>query len=270
MKSRKLRSGGVVDQNAMFALILSFLAGISTVAGAIIAFFSRGKNEKTVTVALGFSAGVMICVSFTDLFPYAETTLVNYYGKLYGVLLTMFYMITGMIFAMLIDKFVPHETHMIRADGDKSAKLYRVGIVTMIAITLHNFPEGIATFMSSYQNATLGVSISLAIAMHNIPEGIAVAMPIYYSTGDKGKAFKYSFYSGLSEPFGAAMAFLILKPFINDFLLGLIFAFVMGIMLYISFEELIPSSREYGYNNLSLYSIFSGICLMPITHIFMV
>ena len=254
----------------MFALILSFLAGISTVAGAIIAFLSRGRNEKTVTVALGFSAGVMICVSFTDLFPYAETTLVNYYGKFYGVILTMFYMLIGMIFAMLIDKFIPHETHILRSSNDRSAKLYRVGIVTMIAITLHNFPEGIATFMSSYQNATLGISISFAIAMHNIPEGIAVAMPIYYSTGDKTKALKYTLCSGLSEPFGAVMAYLILKPFISEFLLGLIFAFVMGIMLYISFEELIPSSREYGYYNLSLYSIFAGICLMPITHIFMV
>lgn len=254
----------------MFALILSFLAGISTVAGAVIAFLTKVRNEKTVTAALGFSAGVMICVSFTDLFPYAETTLVNYYGKFYGVILTMFYMLTGMIFAMLIDKFIPHEAHMIRSSDNKSAKLYRVGIVTMIAITLHNFPEGIATFMSSYQNTTLGISISLAIAMHNIPEGIAVAMPIYYSTGDKARAFKYSFYSGLSEPLGALMAYFVLKPFINEFLLGLIFAFVMGIMLYISFEELIPSSREYGYNNLSLYSIFAGICLMPITHIFMV
>lgn len=259
-----------MNHNAMVALILSFMAGISTIVGAIIVFLSKGKNEKTVTFALGFSAGVMICVSFTDLFPYAETTLVNYYGKFYGVILTMFYMLMGMIFAMLIDKFIPHETHTARSSNDKNIKLYRVGIVTMIAITLHNFPEGIATFMSSYQNVTLGTSIALAIAMHNIPEGIAVAMPIYYSTGDRAKAFRYTLYSGLSEPFGAVMAYFILKPFINEFLLGLIFAFVMGIMLYISFEELIPSSREYGHYNLSLYSIFAGICLMPITHIFMI
>lgn len=123
--------------------------------------------------------------------------------------------------------------------------------------------------MSSYQNVKLGASIALAIAMHNIPEGIAVAMPIYYSTGKKFKALRYTLYSGLSEPLGAILAYFILKPFINEFLLGLIFSFVMGIMLYISFEELIPTSREYGYKTLSLYSIFLGICLMPLTHVFM-
>lgn len=258
-----------MDNNTIFALALSFLAGISTVLGAIIAFGTRKKSDKAITFALGFSAGVMICVSFTDLFPYAEQALMNSYGKFYGVVLTMFYMLSGMIFAMLIDRFIPSESHVIEVNDKKHSKLFRVGFVSMIAITLHNFPEGIATFISSYQDVKLGLSITIAIAMHNIPEGIAVAMPIYYATGSKKKAFKYTLYSGLSEPIGALLAFLLLRPFINEFLLGLIFAFVMGIMLYISFEELIPSSREYGYNNLSLYSIFLGICVIPLTHALM-
>lgn len=258
-----------MEQSVIFALLLSSLAGISTVIGASIVFISKGTSKKTITFALGFAGGVMTCVSFTDLFPFAEKTLVKYYGSLYGVLLTMMYMLSGVIFAMLIDKFIPHENHLISSGHSGDAKLFRVGIVAMIAITLHNFPEGIATFMSSYQNAALGISISLAIAMHNIPEGIAVAMPIYYSTGSRMKALRYTFYSGLSEPVGAILAYFILKPFISEFLLGLTFAFVMGIMLYICFEELIPSSREYGYNTLSLCSIFLGICIMPITHIFM-
>lgn len=258
-----------MEQSAQFALVLSFFAGISTVLGACIVFISKRTNKKTITFALGFSGGVMICISFTDLFPFAESTLVKYYGNFYGVLLTMMYMLSGVIFAMLIDKFIPHESHLLSSDNSNNAKLFRVGLVAMIAITLHNFPEGIATFMSGYQDAALGISISVAIAMHNIPEGIAVAMPIYYSTGSRMKALKYTMYSGLSEPVGAVLAYLILKPFISEFLLGLIFAFVMGIMLYISFEELIPSSREYGYNTLSLCSIFLGICIMPITHIFM-
>lgn len=258
-----------MEQSAQFALILSFLAGISTVLGACIVFISKRTSKRTIAFALGFAGGVMICVSFTDLFPFAESTLVKYYGSLYGVLLTMIYMLSGAIFAMLINKFIPQENHLVADSNSSNARLFRVGIVSMIAITLHNFPEGIATFMSSYQNAALGISISLAIAMHNIPEGIAVAMPIYYSTGSRMKALKYTIYSGLSEPVGALLAYLILKPFISEFLLGLIFAFVMGIMLYICFEELIPSSREYGYSTLSLWSIFLGICIMPITHIFM-
>lgn len=255
-----------MDQNALFALLLSLLAGLSTVIGAVIVFFSKQRSNKTITFSLGFSAGVMICVSFTDLFPYAEETLTNYYGSIYGILLTMGYMLTGMFFAMLIDKFIPHESREIDISNSKNSKLLRVGLVSMIAITLHNFPEGVATFISSYQNATLGLSISIAIAMHNIPEGIAVAMPIYYATGNRYKAFKYALFSGLSEPLGAVLAFILLKPFINEFLLGLIFAFVMGIMLYISFEELIPTSREYGYKTLSLCSIFLGICIMPLAH----
>lgn len=259
-----------MDINAAIALSLSFFAGISTIIGAILILFVKHKSDKIITFALGFSAGVMICISFTDLFPNAEETLIKYYGNVYGVLITIFYMLTGVIFALLIDTFVPHEPKSSNEHhGNKHLNLFRVGFVSMIAITLHNFPEGIATFMSSYQNITLGISISLAIAMHNIPEGIAVAMPIYYSTGSKKKAFKYTLLSGLSEPLGAIISFLLLKPFINDFILALIFSFVMGIMLYISFEELIPSSRQYGYNNLSLYSIFLGICIMPITHIFL-
>lgn len=257
-----------MEQSAQFALILSFLAGISTVFGACIVFISNRTSKRTITFALGFAGGVMICVSFTDLFPFAESTLVKYYGSIYGVLLTMIYMLSGAIFAMLIDKFIPHENYLVAVDNSSNARLFRVGIVSMIAITLHNFPEGIATFMSSYQDAALGISISLAIAMHNIPEGIAVAMPIYYSTGSRIKALRYTICSGLSEPAGAVLSYLILRPFISEFLLGLIFAFVMGIMLYICFEELIPSSREYGYNTLSLWSIFLGICIMPITHIF--
>lgn len=258
-----------MDQSAKFALILSFLAGISTVLGACIVFISKQNNKRMIAFSLGFSGGVMVCVSFTDLFPFAETTLVKHYGSIYGVILSIVYMLSGVIFAALIDNFIPHESHVGLSGGCSNGKLFRVGLVSMIAITLHNFPEGIATFMSGYQNTALGISISLAIAMHNIPEGIAVAMPIYYSTGNRSKALRYTLYSGLSEPVGALLAFLILKPFISEVLLGLIFAFVMGIMLYICFEELIPSSREYGYIKLSLCSIFLGICIMPITHIFL-
>ncbi|MDZ5035404.1 ZIP family metal transporter, partial [Clostridium perfringens] len=127
-------------------------------------------------------------------------------------------------------------------------KLYRVGFVSMIALMIHNFPEGIATFVSGYENTTLGISIALAIALHNIPEGISVAMPIYYSTKSKYKAFKYTLFSGLAEPIGALLAFLFLRPYINEIILAIIFAMVSGIMLYISFAELIPSSRQYGYN----------------------
>ena len=258
-----------MSSNTIFALTLSFLAGISTIIGAIMVFFSNNKNDKIITFALGFSAGVMICVSFTDLFPSAEKIIISCYGQISGLIITMFYMLCGMIFSLLIDKFIPKENDLNYSSGNEGHySLFRVGVVTMIAITLHNFPEGIATFISSYQDTTLGISITIAIAMHNIPEGIAIAMPIYFATKSRFKAIKYSFLSGMAEPLGALIAFLCLKPFINELILGIIFAVVCGIMIYISLDELIPSSRKYGYTRLSVASIFLGISIMPITHLF--
>lgn len=137
----------------------------------------------------------------------------------------------------------------------------------MLAIGLHNFPEGIATFMAGYEDITLGISIAVAIALHNIPEGIAVAMPIYFAIGSKSKAVKYTLLSGIAEPIGALLAFLVLRPFINDFVLGVIFCAVAGIMIYISIEELIPSSRQYGHDRAALVATLAGICLMSLTHL---
>ncbi|GIM27729.1 hypothetical protein CPJCM30710_03950 [Clostridium polyendosporum] len=169
--------------------------------------------------------------------------------------------------AMLIDEFIPEAPRKV--PSEKAGKLYRIGFVSMIALMIHNFPEGIATFVSSYDNITLGSTITLAIALHNIPEGISIAMPIYYSTGSKAKAFKYTFISGLAEPVGALLAFLFLRPFINDIILSVIFATLTGIMLYISFAELIPTSRQYGYDKVYLFSIFLGICIIPLSHVLM-
>ena len=148
------------------------------------------------------------------------------------------------------------------------ADLFSTGVISMIAIGLHNFPEGIATFIAAYKDSSLGITVAIAIALHNIPEGLAVAMPIYYATGKKGKALKYCALSGFAEPAGALAAFLILRPFINDVLLGAIFAIVAGIMIYISIEELIPSSRQYGHDRLAVFSTIAGICTMLLTHLF--
>ena len=257
----------MLDNQSFIPLLLSVIAGLSTVIGAFIVFFSKSENKKLITFSLAFSAGVMITISFTDLFKTAEETLSKYHGKTLGVLFSLLFLIIGAILAMLIDHFIPDQDKHITSHKSSDTKLYRVGLVSMIALMLHNFPEGIATFVSAYENTTLGIYITIAIALHNIPEGISIAMPIYYSTGSKLKAFKYTFYSGIAEPIGAFIAFLFLKPFINDIILSIIFAIVAGIMLYISFAELIPSSRKYGYNKTYLFSIFLGICIIPISHI---
>ena len=257
----------MLDNQSLISLILSLLAGLSTVFGAFIVFFSKSKNKHLITFALSFAAGVMITISFTDLYPTAQETLIKNEGKFYGVIYSLLFMIIGILIAFFIDNFIP-DVDKKNSIVPTNNNLYRVGFVSMIAIILHNFPEGIATFVSGYQNTTLGISIALAIALHNIPEGISIAMPIYYATGSKVKAFKYTFISGIAEPIGALLAFLFLKPFINDIILGIIFAITAGIMLYISFQELIPEAREYGYNKLYIFSLTLGICIIPISHIF--
>lgn len=252
---------------AVRALFLSILAGLSTLIGALVVFVSKGRNEKTVSISLGFAAGVMISVSFTDLFPLSQSHLVEQCGERLGILLSVAFLVIGILLSALLDRFVPHQEFDPETGEKPHQNLFRVGFVSTLAIGLHNFPEGIATFIAGYDNLELGVSIAIAIAMHNIPEGISVAMPIYFATGSKRKAFKYTFLSGIAEPIGALAAFLLLRPFISSALLGATFAIVAGIMLYISIEELIPTSRQYGFDRLALIATFSGICLMPLTNL---
>ena len=141
----------------------------------------------------------------------------------------------------------------------------RTGLLTALAIAIHNFPEGLATFVSALQEPSLAIPIVVAIAIHNIPEGIAVSVPIYYATGDKKKAFLYSSASGLSEPIGAIIGYLILMPFMNDIVYGLLFAGVAGIMVFISLDELLPSAKEYGEHHLSIYGLVAGMAVMAVS-----
>ena len=256
----------ILEDNGVRALMLSFIAGMSTLLGTLIVFVIKKKSERLVSASLGFAGGVMISVSFTDLLPNANELLLGYFGEKMGIVISTLFLLVGVLIAGGLDRFVPHidEHH---EEEYKHQNLFRVGFVSTLAIGLHNFPEGIATFMAGYEDITLGISITLAIAMHNIPEGISVAMPIYFSTGSFKKAFKYTFLSGIAEPIGALLAFLVLKPYINDFSLGAIFSLISGIMLYIAIEELIPSSRQYGYIKTALTATFIGIVLMPLTHI---
>jgi ZIP family zinc transporter len=249
------------------ALLLSLIAGMSTMLGAMVILFVKKKSERIITVSLGFAGGVMLSVSFVELLPGAQAYLAGYTSQRIGTLLTVGSLILGIVFTTFLDRFVPHDE--IKQDGDRRHKdLFRVGFVSMMAIGLHNFPEGIATFMAGYTDAALGVSIAIAISMHNIPEGLSVAMPIYIATGSKVKAFGYTFLSGIAEPIGALLAFLVLRPFINDLVLGIIFALIAGMMIYIAIEELLPSSRQYGHKKSALVSAFAGICLMPLSDIF--
>lgn len=259
--------------NVGVAFLLTLIAGLSTGIGSCIAFFTKQTNKKFLSVSLGFSAGVMIYVSMIEIFQTAREILIVPYGERVGTIITAAGFFGGMLFIALIDKFIPgeknpHEVHNveeIKMQELSTTALMRTGVFTALAIAIHNFPEGLATFISSLQEPSMAIPIVIAIAIHNIPEGIAVSVPIYYATGDRKKAFLYSFASGLSEPLGAIIGYFILMPFLSDVVYGVIFATVAGIMVFISLDELLPSAREFGEHHLSIYGLVAGMAVMALS-----
>ncbi|WP_091774656.1 zinc transporter ZupT [Piscibacillus halophilus] len=261
-----------MTEDLLFAFGLTLMAGLATGIGSLLAFFTTTTNTKFLSFTLGFSAGVMIYVSMIEIFFKAQESLIAAMGEVSGNWLTVAGFFGGILLIALIDHLIPkqgnpHELKKVE-DMDKTPKdpdLLKMGTFTAIAIAIHNFPEGIATFTSALQDPTLGIAIAVAIAIHNIPEGIAVSVPIYYATGSRKKAFKLSFLSGLAEPLGAAAAFLLLMPYLNDVMFGIIFAGVAGIMVFISLDELLPAAKKYDETHLPIYGVISGMAIMALS-----
>ena len=242
--------------NTSFAFILTILAGLSTMIGVIVIFIKKKNHDKIVLSALSFAAGVMITVSITDLVPESISLLRDNLSTVSTILLSVLGILLGVVISMIIDYYLPDKP----ISGTKDKSLFKVGIISMIAIILHNVPEGIATFVATNSNVNLGISLAIAIAMHNIPEGISISVPIYYSTGSKKKAILYTFISAMSEPFGALITFLFLKNIMNDLILGILFSVIAGIMLQISFCELLPTARKY--NDKKYLFVFFGLGML--------
>lgn len=265
----------VLLENTFIAFGLTIFAGLSTGIGSALAFFTKRTDKKALSVALGFSAGVMIYVSFVEIFTKAKAALTAELGEVGGYWATVASFFGGIFLIALIDKLVPsfenpHEIHRVEemgtvSLGENNNKLLRMGVLSALAIGIHNFPEGLATFTSALKDPALGASIAIAIAIHNIPEGIAVSIPIFYATGDRKKAFILSFLSGLAEPVGALIGYFFLLAFFNDIIFGVLFAGVAGIMVFISFDELLPAAREYGEHHLSVYGLIGGMIVMAIS-----
>jgi len=260
--------------NVYLAFGLTLIAGLATAIGGGIAFFAKRTNTTFLAYSLGFSAGVMIYISFTEILGEANTIIGEYFTDNASAWLTFLFFITGVGLTALIDKMVPSQEnpHEMRSleqmDNGRSCsgkRLLRVGTFTAVAITIHNFPEGIATFMAGVSDITIGISIALAIAIHNIPEGIAVSVPVYYATGSRKKAFWWAALSGLAEPIGALFGYFILSLFHSQIVLGYMFALVAGIMIYIAFDELLPAAHKYGKHHTAIYGLISGIIVIGIS-----
>lgn len=284
----------------MFPFLLTLFAGLSTGIGSLIAFIAKKTNKRFLSLSLGFSAGVMIYVSMIEIFVKAKDSLITELGEKGGSWATVAAFFGGIFLIAIIDKVIPseenpHEAKRVVADCKRSkgekckecaarndcetketcvseesdtpkkSKLMRMGVFTALAIGVHNFPEGLATFVSALQDPSIAIPIVAAIAIHNIPEGVAVSVPIYQATGSRKKAFFYSFISGLAEPIGALIGWLILMPVMNDTVFGIIFAGVAGIMVFISVDELLPAAREYGEHHISIYGLIAGMMVMAVS-----
>ena len=266
----------MTNSDLIFAFALTLFAGLSTGIGSALAFFAKRTNTRLLTISLGFSAGVMIYVSFVEIYKKSNDILTLELGDQLGTYYAILGFFFGILVIGLIDRLVPsvenpHEMRTLETISEiekgkyKQDKLMKMGIMSALAIAIHNFPEGLATFTAALQDPALGVSIAVAIAIHNIPEGIAVSIPLYYATGNRKKAFTLSFLSGLAEPLGALIGYLILMPFLNDVVFGVLFAFVAGIMVFISLDELLPAAEEFGDHHLAIYGLVAGMAVMAVS-----
>jgi len=255
------------------AMLLTLFAGLSTGIGGLIVLFFKQINAKLLSVSLGFSAGVMIYISFVELMAESKSVLVSTLGD-WGSWVNIIAFFAGILLIAIIDKLIPaaenpHEAPC-KVDNNNnydlltSNRLFRTGIVTALVIAIHNFPEGMATFMSSVQQFSLGLAVAVAIAIHNIPEGLSVAIPVYSATGSRTKALGWSLLSGIGEPLGALLAYLIFMPILNDTLFGVLYAAIAGIMVFISLDELLPTAMEYGEHHLTIYGMIIGMAIMAV------
>lgn len=255
-----------MPQHYQLGLLITFLAGMTTVLGGALTFFIKKDNLKSLSVGLGLSAGVMIFLGLTEVIKDAGELLQKYFPQKWAWLVFIGFFI-GVLIAVLIDWLLPDhiEEDLFKKQDECNPDIHRIkraGILTAIAISMHNFPEGLSMFFMTTQNVTLGISVGLAIAMHNIPAGIAISLPIYHATGKKKLALLYSFLSGISELIGAIIGLFLLQTILPQMAVGFIFASVAGILIYISFDTLLPLSREYGDGHYSIFGVMSGMFII--------
>ncbi len=260
-------------EKLLWPFLLTLFAGLATGIGSTIAFFAKRTNKAFLSTSLGFSAGVMLYISFMEIIPTAGDSLMEVAGDERGWLLTVIAFFGGIALIAIIDHLIPdaENPHEVKAVEDQEdspegkRRLMRMGLFTALAIGIHNFPEGLATFIAALNDLQIGVAIAIAVAIHNIPEGIAISVPVYYATGSRKKAFLLSFLSGLAEPVGAVVGYLILLPFMSETTFGILFASVAGIMVFISLDELLPAAKRYGKHHHAIYGLIAGMAVMAVS-----
>lgn len=255
--------------NFIIAFIFTLIAGLATCIGGLLVTFINYKNYNYISILLGLSSGILIVISLTQLYSSSLNSFLNCKNYSMTHIYSALSFLVGMFICYIINTFIPN-----RSSSDNNVnnsitenELYKVGVLSMLAVIIHNFPEGIITFMTTINNPKIGLPIAFAIAMHNIPEGIMISTPIYYSTKSKKKALKYSFLSGISEPMGALCAYLFLYRFINSFVFGVVYGIIAGVMIFITFNNILPMSYKIGDKRCTVFGIILGIQLMLLSKV---
>lgn len=259
--------------NILFAFGLTLFAGLATGLGGVIAVARKAPGERFLAGSLGFSVGVMLYVSFMEIMPKAVDELTSVWGERSGNWAAVGAFFIGIAVIAVIDRLVPsainpHEPSTVggAVEGfERRSRMMKAGVLTAIAISIHNFPEGFATFIAGMTDPMIAIPVAVAIAIHNIPEGVAVAVPIREATGSRKKALKWATLSGLAEPAGAIVGFLLLMPFIGPEAMGLSFAAVAGVMVFISLDELLPTAISSGRHHTAIYGLLAGMAVMAIS-----
>jgi ZIP family zinc transporter len=264
-------------ESLLNAFLLTLLAGLATSVGAAIAFMTKRTNYRVLAFSLSFSAGIMLYVSFVEIYQKGTQGIASVYGEKTAMLISLSCFFAGLGLIAIIDSLLPstsnpheartkEEYHMLsEAKSVSPSSLHRMGIFTALAIGLHNFPEGMATFFASLDDSKVGIAIAIAIALHNIPEGMSVAVPIYFATGKRSKAFWYATLSGIAEPLGALIGYIVLRSFLTEAVMGGVFSAIAGIMVFISLDELLPTARVYAKGHDVVHGIVAGMAVMGLS-----
>lgn len=258
-------SESVLSNNIVLAFTVTFLAGLATVIGGALVLFFKKPNPRILSFGLAFSAGAMIYISLTEILNKSIASFSEIYAEQNAFAYGTFAFLFGVVIVLLLDRFIPNPHERIEQKVGQELnqqQLMRTGLLTLFAITAHNLPEGLATFFATLSSPTLGAPLAVAIAIHNIPEGVAIALPVYMATGSKKLAILASLISGLAEPFGAALGYFILQPYMGANVYGIVFGLIGGVMVYLALDELLPTAKRYAQGHETVYGLVSGMAIL--------
>lgn len=257
--------GNIFQDHVVVAFIVTLLAGLATVLGGVLVLFFKQPSARLLSFGLAFSAGAMVYISLTEILNKSIASFSEIYNEQHAFAYGTFSFLLGVILVLLLDRFVPnpHDSLEKNAEHGLNQKLMiRTSLLTLFAITAHNLPEGLATFFATLSSPTLGAPLAVAIAIHNIPEGVAIALPVYMATQSKKLAILASLVSGLAEPFGAALGYFILQPYMSANIYGIVFGLIGGVMVYLALDELLPTAKRYAKGHETVYGLVSGMAIL--------